>query len=361
MFRILVINPGSTSTKTAIFEDKNCVDKQSLSHSTEILSQNSTARQQIELRKNSILDWMKKIDISLKDIDAFAIRGCNIKSCIHGGTYLVNDKLISEILNTFDLDGLAPHAARLTVPIAISLCEEEGVNKPMYITDPPSVNELSAIAKIAGHPLFTRNSVFHALNSKATAYQVAEELGKSYKQCKFVVAHMGGGVSVSAHNFGRVTEANECTGGSGAFSPNRAGTLPGEALVKLCFSGEYTQSEIIQMLKAEGGFLSYLGTADMREVEKLIEQGDEKAELVFNAMAYQIAKEIGSCYVSLSCEVDAIILTGGMANSERLVNTIRQYVESLGLIKVIPGEFENEALALGALRVLTNEEKPIVI
>ncbi|MDF2891552.1 MAG: Butyrate kinase [Clostridia bacterium] len=361
MYRILVINPGSTSTKSAIFEDRKCVAEQSIAHSTEILAQNPLTGQQVELRKSCILDWMKEVGVSLKDIDAFAVRGCKIKGCNDGGTYFVNDILKNEVFNQHFPDELAPHASRLSLPIALSMCQAEGVEKPVYITDPPCVNELSDIAKITGHPLFTRISVFHALNSKAVAYSVAEELGKKYQECKFIVAHMGGGISVGAHNMGRVTEVNDCITGGGAFSPNRTGTLPVVPLVELCFSGKYTQDEITRMIKNTGGVLAHLGTADMREVEKLIEEGDKHAELIFDALAYQVAKEVGGCFAALHCEVDAIIFTGGMAHSKRLVAAIRQYVEKMGAVRVIPGEFESEALAFGTLRVLKKEEEPIVL
>lgn len=361
MYRILVINPGSTSTKSAIFEDKICIAEQSIAHSTESLAKNTLTIQQVELRKNCILEWMKEVGVSLKEIDAFAVRGCKINGCNDGGTYFVNDTLKNEVFSQYIPDELAPHASRLSLPIALSMCEAESVEKPIYITDPPCVNELSDIAKVTGHPLFTRKSVFHALNSKAVAYHVAEQLGKKYKECKFIVAHMGGGISVGAHNMGRVIEVNDCITGGGAFSPNRTGTLPVAPLVELCFSGKYTQDEITRMIQNKGGILAHLGTADMREVEKLIEAGDKHAELIFNALAYQIAKEIGSCYASLCCEVDTIIFTGGMAHSKRLIATIRQYVEKMGTIKVIPGEFESEALAFGTLRVLAKVEEPIVL
>lgn len=361
MHRILVINPGSTSTKSAIFEDKKCIAEQSLAHSTEVLANNPLTDQQVELRKNCILDWMSEIGVDLKDIDAFAIRGCNIKGCTEGGTYLVNETIKNEILSKHIPDEKAPHASRLSLPIALSMCKSRNIEKPIYITDPPCVNELSDIAKITGHPDFTRTSVFHALNSKAVAYRMAEELGKKYQDCKFIVAHMGGGISVGAHNFGRVTEVNDCIAGGGPFSPNRTGTLPVVPLVEYCFSGKYSEKEVIRMIKNEGGLLAHLGTADVREVEKRIESGDKHAETIYNAMAYQIAKEIGACYASLNCEVDAIIFTGGMANSVKLILNIRQYIEKIGLIKVIPGEFESEALAYGALRVLNKEEEPIIL
>lgn len=361
MYRILVINPGSTSTKSAIFEDRKCIAEQSLAHSTETLNQNPLTWQQVELRKNCILNWMADEGLQLKDIDAFAVRGCNIKGCSKGGTYLVNDTIKNEIFSLHNPDKVAPHASRLSLPIALSMSESQGVNIPIYITDPPCVNELSDIAKVSGHPLFTRESVFHALNSKAVAHRVAEEWGKKYQECKFIVAHMGGGISVGAHSMGKVVEVNDCISGGGAFSPNRTGTLPVVPLVELCFSNTYSKDEIIRIIKNKGGALAHLGTDDMREVEKRIDGGDTHAELIFNAMAYQVAKEIGGCYAALSCDVDAIIFTGGMANSKRLIDEIRKYVEKMGNIKVVPGEYEAEALAFGTLRVLNKEEDPIIL
>lgn len=361
MHRILVINPGSTSTKSAIFEDKICIGEQSIAHTTEELSNNSLTGQQVELRKNGILNWMKEIGISLTDIDSFAVRGCNIKGCNEGGTYFVNETIKNEIFSQHHIDKVAPHASRLSIPIALSMCVTEGVEIPIYITDPPCVNELSDVARISGHPLFTRDSMFHALNSKAVARRVAEEYGKKYSDCKFIVAHMGGGISVGAHNMGRVTEVNDCISGGGAFSPNRTGYLPVVPLVELCFSGDYKKDDVIRMIKNKGGVLAHLGTDDMRVVEKRMDDGDEHAELIYNALAYQVAKEIGSCYASLKCDVEAIIFTGGMAHSKRLISIIRNYVDKMGVVKVIPGEFESEALAFGALRVLTKEEEPIII
>ncbi|MDF2949120.1 MAG: buk butyrate kinase [Sedimentibacter sp.] len=361
MYRILVINPGSTSTKSAIFEDRKCIAEQSIAHSTETLTQNPLTWQQVELRKNGILSWMNKVGFSLKDIDAFAVRGCNIKGCNKGGTYLVTDTIRNEIFSQHNPDKITPHASRLSLPIALSMSETEKIDIPIFITDPPCVNELSDIAKISGHPFFIRESVFHALNSKAVAHRVAEEWGKKYQECKFIVAHMGGGISVGAHNMGSVTEVNDCISGGGAFSPNRTGSLPVVPLVEFCFSNKYSKDEIIRIIKNKGGVLAHLGTDDMREVEKRIDSGDTHAELIFNALAYQVAKEIGSCYASLCCQVDAIIFTGGMANSKRLIAEIRKYVENMGNIKVVPGEYEAEALAFGTFRVLTKEEEPIII
>ena len=361
MYRILVINPGSTSTKSAIFEDKKCVADQSIMHTTEELKKNSLTGQQVDMRKSCILNWVQQCGFRLSDIDAFAVRGCKIKGCETGGTYLVNDALCRELFSRYDALAVSPHAARLSVPIALNLCEAEGIERPVYITDPPCLNELTDLAKVTGLPVLARDSVFHALNSKAVARRTAEELGKPYKQCGFIVAHMGGGISVAAHHKGHVIEVNDCTDGGGAFSPNRAGTLPVVPLIELCFSGQYTKSEMVQLVKNKGGVVAHLGTEDMREVEKRIDQGDKYAKLVFDALAYQVAKEIGACFVALRCEMDAIIFTGGMSNSKRLIDTIRSYVEKLGPIKVIPGEFESEALAFGALRVLNHEEEVILL
>lgn len=361
MFRILVINPGSTSTKSAIFEDRKCIAEQSIAHPTEVLKENPLGRQQVELRKNSILNWMRDIGINLKDIDAFAIRGCNIKGCHEGGTYLVNDAIKNEIYSQYNPDKASPHASRLSLPISLMMCEEENLDIPKYIVDPPSVNELSDVAKITGHPLFTRESVFHALNSRAVARRFAEEMGKKYDECKLIVVHMGGGISVGAHNLGRVTEVNDCISGGGAFSPNRTGTLPVVPLVEFCFSNTYSKEEIVTIIKSRAGVLAHLGTDDMREVERRIDNGDKHAKLIYNAMAYQIAKEVGGCHASLCCETEAIIFTGGMANSKRLVNEIKKYVSNMGNVVVYAGEFESEALAFGVLRVLMKEEEPIVL
>ena len=362
MYRILVLNPGSTSTKTAVYEDKKCIAEQSIAHSKEENAKNNLAHQQVEMRAECVLSWLKNIGIDFKDIDAIAARGCVFKDGQSGGTYLVNENRKDEIYTKYFPYRQSNHAARLALPIAYKICEECGVDKPVYITDPPCVNELEDIAKLSGHPLFEKESVFHALLSRGVAYKAAEELGKEYKDSRLIVICMGGGISVAAHIGGKAVEVNDCFFGAGPFSPNRSGTLPVGALVDACFSGEYTREEVRLMISGNGGIKAYLGTEDLREVEERIKNGDKEAEKVFKALCYQIAKEIGSCYAAMCGEADALVFTGGMANSKLLMSEIGRYVSKFAPVMIInDGDFEAQALAYGALRVLTGEAEPIVL
>ncbi len=349
VYRLLVINPGSTSTKIAIYDNEKLVFEETLRHSSEELSQYSTIFDQYQFRKNIILDILNEKGINITKLSAVVGRGGLLKP-ISGGTYEVNDRMLEDL----KVGVLGEHASNLGGVIAYEIASQ--LNIPSYIVDPVVVDEMEDIARISGMPEIERKSIFHALNQKAVARRAAKELGKEYGDVNFIVAHLGGGVSVGAHKQGRVIDVNNALDGEGPFSPERSGGLPVGDLAKLCFSGKYGLNDVKKMIKGNGGLVAYLGTNDAREVEKMIENGDKKAELVYNAMAYQVAKEIGALAVVLEGNVDGIILTGGIAYDKKFIGWIKERVSFISDVIVYPGEDELIALAEGGLRVLRGEE-----
>ncbi len=350
MFRILVINPGSTSTKIAVFDDDKEVFKENISHPVNELSKFEKIIDQYEFRKDVIKKVLSNAQYDLKQFSAIVGRGGLLKP-IPSGTYLVNELMIK----TLKKGENGEHASNLGAILAKSIAEPLGI--PAYIVDPVVVDEMEEIARLSGLPQLKRKSIFHALNQKAVGRRAAKELGKEYEDCNFIIAHLGGGISVGAHRKGKVVDVNNALNGDGPFTPERSGGLPAWDLVKLSISGQYTKDEIKKMITGKGGVVAYLGTNDMREVEKRVMEGDERYELVFKAMAYQVAKEIASLSAVLSGDVDAIILTGGLAYSEIFTNWIIERVKFIAKVLVYGGEDEMKALALGALRVLKGEEK----
>lgn len=350
MHRILVINPGSTSTKVGVFDDEKSIFEQTIRHDDEELSQFSSIIEQYEFRKQVILEVLHKEGINISKLSAVCGRGGLLRP-IEGGTYAVNEVMLEDLRNGFS----GQHASNLGGIIANEIAQ--GLNIPAFIVDPVVVDELEPVARISGLSIMERRSVFHALNQKAVARKVSKQLEQSYNDLNLIIAHMGGGVSVGAHKKGRVIDVNNGLDGEGPFSPERAGTLPVGDLVKLCFSGDYYISEVQKMIVGQGGLVSYLGTADAIKVENMIEDGDEKAALVYEAMAYQVAKEIGSAAAVLEGDIDAIILTGGIAYSDFIVNEITKRVKWMSRVIVLPGENELQALCEGALRVLRDEEE----
>ncbi len=320
---ILVINPGSTSTKIA---------------------------DQYEFRANIIKDTLSTNDIFEDNFCAIVGRGGLLKP-IDGGVWEVNEKMLKDLQNP----AMGEHASNLGAMIAYNIAKKNDI--PAFIVDPVVVDEMDEYARFSGHPDFKRLSIFHALNQKASARRAAKELGKDYEKVNLIVAHMGGGVSVGAHKQGRVIDVNNALNGDGPFSPERSGGLPAGQLVKLCFSGKYTQAEIGKMIKGKGGLTAYLGTSDAREVGKKAAEGDKQHADVYNAMAYQIAKEIGSLAPVLEGNIDAIVLTGGLAYNHTFTDLISKRVSFISKVLVYPGEDEMEALNDGALRVLSNSEK----
>lgn len=348
IFRILVINPGSTSTKVAVYENEKSLGEKNLSHSShELKKYNNSATAQYNMRRQAILDYLDELGISLAEIDAIAARGAGRWGRYHAGAYEINDQMAEDCRK--DTSG---HGSQLSAILANEWSKEYGIKA--YVYDVVPVDELEDIARISGTPLIERIGASHTLNTKATARKVAAEMGKSYDEVTFIMCHMGGGIGVNLHKNGRIIDVT--SNDEGTFSPERAGRVPCDALVKLCYSGKYTFSEMRANLNGQGGLIAYLDTNDCIEVEKRIAQGDEKAKLIYSAMAYQIAKDVGTMATVVSGMVDRIVLTGGIAHSKMFTSMIRQRVEFIAPVVVVPGALEMEALAKGVLRVLRGEE-----
>ena len=347
-YKILIINPGSTSTKIGVYEDETQVMEETLRHSTEEIAQYATIYDQKDFRKEVILSVLKEKGVDLKDIDVVVGRGGLLKP-IPGGTY----ETTPELLEDLKIGKQGQHASNLGGILAKEIASE--INVPSYIVDPVVVDELQDVARLSGHPKMPRISIFHALNQKAVAKRYAKEVGKAYEDLNLIVVHMGGGVSVGAHKNGKVIDVANALDGDGPFSPERAGGLPSGALMKVCFSGKYTQAEVGKMINGNGGFNAYVGTNDMRDLVKLAKD-DEKAQLVMDAFHYQLAKEIGAMAVVLGGKVDQIILTGGLAYNAITQEYFKEHVSFLAPITIYPGEDELLALAQGAIRVMSGEE-----
>ncbi len=350
MYKILVINPGATSTKIAIYEDEKELFSKTIYHSTEERSKFEKVSDQYEFRKDTILNALKEIDFPLKELSAIVGRGGLLKP-LPGGTYLVNEKMLEDLRER----PRAEHASNLGAIIANEIATSLGI--PAYIVDPVCVDEFEPIARVSGLPEIERESLSHALNLKAMAKRYAKESGKRYEDLNLVVVHLGSGISVSAHRKGRMVDVNDASA-EGPFAPERSGSVPERALVKLCYSGKYTAKQMEKKIFGEGGMYAYLGTRDAREVEKMIENGDERAKLIYEAMAYQVSKEIGAASTVLKGEVDAIIIGGALAYSEMFTSWIKERVSFISKIVMYPGSDEMKALAFGALRVLKGEEEP---
>lgn len=348
--KVLVINPGSTSTKIAVFEGEQEVLNETVRHDSEELGKFDAITEQYDFRSDMIKNILREKGISPDSFDAVIGRGGLLKA-VPGGVWAVNSRMIEDLRRGVN----GQHASNLGGLIAHEIAAIS--EAPGLIADPVVVDELQDVARISGHPELPRLSIFHALNQKAVARRAAAEIGKKYEETNFIIAHMGGGISVGVHERGRVIDVNNALNGEGPFSPERSGTLPAGQLVELCFSGKYEKKEIMKMLKGKGGYMAYLGTADGREVEKRVMAGEKEAELVFRAMPYQVAKEIGALATTVGGEIDGIILTGGLAYSERMMSMIRERVSFLGRVFAYPGEGEIEALRDAALRVIRGEEK----
>lgn len=346
----LIINPGSTSTKIGVFEDETLLFEETLRHSTEEIAQYASIVDQKDFRKQIILDLLKEKDFDIRSLQVIVGRGGMLKP-IPGGTYAVSDDLLHDL----KIGKQGQHASNLGGILAREIGDEIGV--PSYIVDPVVVDELMPIARYSGVPELPRTSVFHALNQKAVAKRYAKEKGVSYESLNLIVVHMGGGVSVGAHEKGRVIDVFNALDGDGAFSPERAGAVPSGALIRMCFSGEYTEKEVYKKIVGGGGFNAYLGTNDMRDVAKMIDEGDTHADEVREAFILQVCKNIGSMSCVLKGKVDAIIVTGGIAYNKAVVDKMEERAGFIAPFTVYPGEDEMLALAQGALRVLNGEEK----
>lgn len=346
----LIINPGSTSTKIGVFEEETLLFDETLRHSTEEINRFDSIVAQKDFRKKIITDFLESKNFDIKTLDVVVGRGGMLKP-IPGGTYAVTKELIADLEKGVQ----GQHASNLGGILAKEIADSIGV--PSYIVDPTVVDELIPVARYSGVPELPRVSIFHALNQKAVAKRYAKEIGKPYESLRLIVVHMGGGVSVGAHENGKVIDVFNALDGDGAFSPERAGAVPSGALVKMCFSGKYTEKEVYGKIVGNGGFNAYLGTNDMREVTKRANEGDEKAAEAKQAFIFQVAKDIGSMACVLSGRVDQIIVTGGIAYGEDIVAALKERAEWIAPFTVYPGEDELLALAQGALRVLKGEEE----
>ena len=347
--RILTINPGSTSTKFAVYDNEQVVLSKTLRHDEKDLSRFGSILGQKEFRKNCILSCLAEVGMEIQSLDAVSGRGGLLKP-IESGTYLIN----REMLDDLNSASASIHASALGAIIAAEVAKDLKI--PAYVVDPIVVDEMDRNAKLTGMPGIERSSVFHALNQKAVARRIAAEMGKPYENTRLIVAHLGGGITVGAHRYGRVIDVNDALSGEGPFTPERTGGIPALPLIRMCYSGEYTQTEMISKVSGRGGMLAYLGTNDLRAVQRMINDGDEFASLVLDSMAYQVSKEIGAMAAVLEGEVDAIVLTGGLAYSNRFTGAIKQRVDKLAPIHVFAGEDEMHALMSGALRVLSGQE-----
>lgn len=349
----LIINPGSTSTKIGVFEDETLLFEETLRHSTEEIAQYASIVDQKDFRKNIILDLMKKKEFDMKSLNVVVGRGGMLKP-VAGGTYPVSDALIEDL----KVGVQGQHASNLGGILAKEIADSIGV--PSYIVDPVVVDELMPIARYSGVPELPRASIFHALNQKAVAKRYANEKGVAYDSLNLIVVHMGGGVSVGAHEKGKVVDVFNAVDGDGAFSPERAGGVPTGALVKMCFSGKYSEKEVYKKLVGNGGFNAYLNTNDMRDVDKMVEEGNEKAAEIREAFILQVAKDIGSMACVLKGKVDQIIMTGGIAYDKAVTDGLKERAGFIAPVTVYPGEDELLALVQGAIRVMTGKEEAMV-
>jgi butyrate kinase len=347
---LLIINPGSTSTKIAVYEDEREVLSENISHSAEELAPYNKIVDQKGFRKDIILRALRDKGIEPSALSAVVGRG-GLLVPIPSGVYRVNDRMLEDLYQGVQ----GEHASNLGGLIADEIARPLGL--PAFIVDPVVVDELEDWARLCGVPEIRRRSIFHALNHKYTARLAARELGRSYESLNLIVCHLGGGVTVGAHKKGRVVDVNNGLNGEGPITPERAGTVPAGDLVALAFSGKCAEKDLKKMLTGRGGMVAHLGTNDMRETLKSIAAGDEKAKLVFTAMINTVAKQIGACAAVLKGEVDGIVLTGGLANASEFIDRIKERVQFLGRVFVFPGENEMIALAQAGLRVLRGEEE----
>jgi len=350
LFKVLVINPGSTSTKVALYEDEKEIVRSDITHDVETLKNYKSVIEQLDLRLEAINKWLSENGIKVLELSAIVVRGGLIKP-VQSGTYVVNDIMLEDLRKGVG----GEHPSNLGGIIGRALADPYGI--PVYTLDPVAVDEMEDVARISGLPELPRKSQSHALNIKACIHRYARENNLKEEELNMIVAHMGGGISVAAIKGGRIVDVNNANQ-MGPFSPERTGSLPSMKVVEMCYSGKYTLEEMKKKIVGMGGLVAHLGTNDAREVVKRIEAGDKKAKLVFEAMAYQIAKEIGRMAAVLKGDVKTIILTGGLAYSKPLIEIIIDMVGFIAPITLYPGGDEIEALRDGALRVLRGQETP---
>ena len=346
--KILAINPGSTSTKIAVYENETEKFKINIEHSVDELGQYKTIADQYDLRKDAVLNALADNGFAVADLNVIAARGGTMPP-VKGGAYRINDAMVDLLKNR----PVAEHASNVAALIANELGRKLDI--PAYIYDAISTDELTDIARISGMPELPRTSLSHALNMRAVARKVAAAKGREYVDLNIIVAHLGGGISISIHHQGKMIDI--VSDDEGTFSPEVSGRVPCRPLINLCYSGKYDHQTMRKMLRGKGGLIAYLGTGSAIEVEKRIKGGDEQAKLVYEAMAYQIAKNIGELATVVNGKVDVIVLTGGIAYSKMLTCWVSERVKSIAPVEIVAGENELESLALGALRVYRGEEE----
>lgn len=361
MYQILIFNLGGTSTKLAVFEDEALKAEGTIRHTDEEIQACKDNAEQIAFRKDTILKWLQEEHIALEELSAVVMRSSGAGMCKRGGTYLVTGKLRDGMYEAYrNSFPQASHPSFIVLPLVDEVLA--GLDVPIYIVDPDGVDEFQDVAYITGHPDFRRSSGFHVLNHKAVGRRAAKELGKAYEEANLVVAHMGGGVSIAAHRNGMVVDATSGgSAGEGPFGTNRTGPLPLNKLIDKCFSGEYTKKDMMNLIMTGGGFLAHTGYTDLRIIEQKAAEGDANCDLIIRAFIYQVCRYIGAQFTVLNCQADAIVLTGGMAYSDRVVQGIKDCVGKLAPVLVYPGEKENEAMVDGVLSVLRGERAAIVL
>lgn len=350
MYKIFTLSPGSTSTKCAVFEDDTQLFKANVMHDPQVLATFATVNDQLDYRKETILTQLQANGFSIADMDAFAAYSGGLEP-MEGGIYPVNDKILADARHGRSVR----HPAVLGSQLIHAFSQETG--KPAFLVNPPDVDEFQDLARVTGIPGVYRECRVHVLNQKEVGMRYAKEIGKPYTECNLVVAHVGGGLSVTAQKHGRIVDSNDVLNGDGPMAPNRSGSVPAVPVINMCFSQKYSQQEMVELISKKGGLLGHLGTDSALEIEERIAKGDKYAELIFNAMAYQLAKSIGSYAVVLEGKVDGILLTGGISKDESFVEKVRRQVEWIAPVKSFGGDFEMEALASGAIRALSGEEE----
>ena len=351
-YKVLAINPGSTSTKVALYDEERPLLDLTLRHTTEELTRFTDIIDQLDWRRGLILSALREKSFDIKELSAVIGRGGLIRP-IPAGVYEVNSRMRYDLRNA-----QMKHACNLGGLLAAQIAHMAGVKA--YIADPPVVDEMDDVARITGMPMCPRKSVFHALNQKATARLHCERTGLVYEESNLIVAHMGGGISVGAHRQGKIVDVNNALDGDGPFAPDRAGSIPSSELIKVCFSGQYTREELLKYISSKGGMVAYLGTNSVMQVMERIEQGDQRAKKVLDALCYNVSKQIGAMAAALAGRVDGIILTGGIAYNESVVNYIREHCAFIAPVTVYPGENELESLVANALVVLRGTIEPKV-
>lgn len=348
-YKVFAINPGSTSTKIAMFEGENAVFSKNVSHDAEKLKEFKEISDQFEYRKETILNELKKAGQTLAGVDAFSARGGGLVN-VESGVYAVGEKLLEHARIGFTVK----HPATLGAQLAAAFAEEYGGQA--FVVNPPDVDEFQDVARVTGLKGIYRESRIHALNQKEIGIRYAAKMGKRYEELNLIICHIGGGISVTAHKRGKMIDSNDIANGDGPMAPTRCGQIPVKDVITMCFSGKYTEKEMRDKVTKTGGLVDHLGTSDAREVEKMMKNGDPYAKLIYDAMIYEIGKTAGSMAAVLKGSVDAIILTGGISHDNYVVEYLTSMLSFIAPIAVMAGEFEMEALAAGAVRILNGEE-----